>query len=81
VPRHLYHFNEETINSLFESYNFVLSASHPMIFDSFYVSMLSEKYRSGSVRYLSAFISGLKSNYAARTTKEYSSRIYVFRRG
>lgn len=80
VPRHLYHFNEETINSLFESYSFVLASSHPMIFDSFYVSMLSEKYRSGSVSYLSAFLSGLRSNYAARTTKEYSSRIYVFRR-
>ncbi|MBL7932104.1 MAG: class I SAM-dependent methyltransferase [Bacteroidia bacterium] len=79
VPRHLYHFEPKTISKLLAQHGFVLEKIVPMKFDSFYVSMLSEKYKTGSIRYLNAFINGLKSNLKAGSEMNYSSIIYVFR--
>jgi len=79
VPRHLYHFEINTISKLLNPYGFKLVDIKPMKFDSFYVSMLSEKYKTGSIKYLNAFLSGLKSNLKAKQTKDYSSVIYVFK--
>jgi SAM-dependent methyltransferase len=80
VPRHLYHFEINSLVRLMDRFDFKLSETKPMKFDSFYVSMLSEKYKTGSVRYLNAFISGLTSNLRAKTAQEYSSVIYVFKK-
>lgn len=79
VPRHLYHFEPKTITQLLDRFGFALERKLPMKFDSFYVSMLSEKYKTGSIRYLNAFFSGLKSNLSAGQDMNYSSLIYVFR--
>lgn len=79
VPRHLYHFHHATIEQLLSRFNFKLVETRPMKFDSFYVSMLSEKYKTGSVKYLKAFITGLRSNLKARSASDYSSVIYVFK--
>lgn len=79
VPRHLYHFEPNTITQLLSTYGFTLVEKLPMKFDSFYVSMLSEKYVKGSIRYLNAFLNGLKSNLKAKDAGEYSSVIYVFK--
>jgi hypothetical protein len=51
----------------------------PMKFDSFYISLLSEKYKNGKVNYLKAFFIGLISNIKAIRSKEYSSLIYVIK--
>lgn len=75
VPRHLYHFQKETIQNLLCSYGMKCVDILPMKFDSFYVSMLSEKYKNGSV--IRGFINGLKSNLYAKK-HGYSSQIYVF---
>lgn len=80
VPRHLYHFDIKTIDLLLSSAGFKLIETQPMKFDSFYVSMLSEKYKTGSINYFKAFITGLKSNLKANTNKDYSSVIYVFKK-
>lgn len=80
VPRHLYHFEIETIQKLLSPFGFKLVKTKPMNFDSFYVSMLSEKYKTGSIKYFSAFIKGLKSNLKAKETKDYSSVIYIFKK-
>ncbi|MDX2172458.1 MAG: class I SAM-dependent methyltransferase [Bacteroidota bacterium] len=80
VPRHLYHFEIETIQKLLSPCGFKLVETKPMKFDSFYVSMLSEKYKTGSIKYFNAFMCGLKSNLKAKQTKDYSSVIYVFRK-
>jgi hypothetical protein len=79
VPRHLYHFAPNTIEQLMKKHGFTLEAMHPMKFDSFYVSMLSEKYMKGRIHYFSAFWNGVRSNMAAKGPGEYSSVIYVFR--
>jgi len=79
VPRHLWHFSKKSIQKLF-SENFELEKIEPMIFDSFYVSLLSEKYKKGSKFSLKAIWIGLLSNLKAKSTKEYSSHIYCFRK-
>lgn len=80
VPRHLHHFSKSTIEQLLKPYGFNLVQTRPMKFDSFYVSMLSEKYKTGSVRLFSAFIKGLQSNLKARQSSGYSSVIYIFKK-
>ncbi len=78
VPRHLYHFSPNTISSLLNKHKFSISEIRPMKFDSFYVSLLSEKYKHGSLRYFSAFTKGLKSNFEAKKEQHnYSSLIYL----
>ena len=79
VPRHLWHFSKEGISTLFQKFNFKLEKTHPMLFDSFYVSLLSEKYKNGFMNPFNAFLVGLRSNYKARTSNEYSSLIYIFK--
>ncbi|WP_235003994.1 class I SAM-dependent methyltransferase [Aequorivita lipolytica] len=79
VPRHLWHFSKKSIEQLF-SENFQLQNIEPMIFDSFYVSLLSEKYKTGNKFSLKAFWIGFLSNLKANSTKEYSSHIYCFKR-
>ncbi|MFT4031132.1 MAG: class I SAM-dependent methyltransferase [Siphonobacter sp.] len=81
VPRHLYHFSQVTISELFLQKGFVLSETLPMPFDSFYVSMLSTKYRDGKTNYIEAIQQGLASNiWAKQNHKNYSSLIYVFKK-
>ncbi len=79
VPRHLWHFSKKSIEKLF-SENFKLQEIKPLIFDSFYVSLLSEKYKTGRKFSLKAISIGFKSNLKARSSKEYSSHIYCFRK-
>lgn len=79
VPRHLWHFSKESMEKLF-SKNFRLEKIEPMIFDAFYVSLLSEKYKTGNNFSIKAFWVGLKSNFKAKDTNEYSSHIYCFRK-
>lgn len=77
VPRHLYHFTPESIISLVEKKGLKFEKMLPMKFDSYYVSMLSEKYKGGNI--ISGFWNGWKSNRKASNGK-YSSQIYIFRK-
>ncbi len=79
VPIHFWHFSKKAIELLFQKENMKLSKVLPMKFDSFYVSLLSEKYKTGKMNYFSAFFVGLRSNWKARRTNEYSSLIYVLK--
>ena len=80
VPRHLWHFSKESIGKLFSKDNIVVDQILPMKFDAFYVSLLSEKYKTGKMNPFKAFVSGLKSNKKAKLTGEYSSLIYVLKK-
>ncbi len=79
APRHLWHFSQTSISKLFAEHQMKVVDTLPMIFDSFYVSILSEKYRSGKTMYWQSFLLGLKSNRSARASGEYSSLIYVIK--
>ncbi len=80
VPRHLWHFSQSAIKRLFSNVDMEVVKTKPMIFDSFYVSLLSEKYKTGKQNFLRGFISGLKSNLSAINTGEYSSLIYIIKK-
>lgn len=77
VPRHLHHFEKKTIQQLVENKGFRLRETLPMKFDSYYVSLLSEKYKTERTNLFKAFLVGLRSNISANNDK-YSSSIYVF---
>lgn len=79
VPRHLWHFSQTSIKKIFKS-EFTHQKTLPMVFDSYYVSLLSEKYKTGKKFSLKAFWIGFKSNWLARKNKEYSSLIYCFQK-
>lgn len=80
VPRHLWHFSRKSFKYLMEGTGFKQIDSKPLIFDSFYVSFLSEKYKGGKYNFLKALWIGFKSNLKARSTSEYSSITYFFRK-
>lgn len=77
VPRHLWHFSKTAISKLFSEKDIKLLKVHPMYFDSFYVSLLSEKYKTGKMNFVRAFFIGLLSNLKGIFSKEFSSHIYV----
>jgi 2-polyprenyl-3-methyl-5-hydroxy-6-metoxy-1,4-benzoquinol methylase len=78
VPRHLYHFSPKAVNVLMQQYGLRIEKEKPMWFDSFYISMLSSKYRNGKPNYPAAVMNGIKSNLAALMNKENcSSLIYI----
>jgi len=79
VPRHLWHFAPADIARLFEAHGMEVKETLPMRFDSYYVSMLSEKYKSGSTSLISAFLTGARSNRKAGSSPRFSSQIYVIR--
>ncbi|MDY8135328.1 class I SAM-dependent methyltransferase [Aquimarina sp. 2201CG5-10] len=79
VPRHLWHFSKKAIEKLFIKENLKMIKILPMKFDSFYVSLLSEKYKNGKMNYIKAFWIGWYSNMRAKRSKEYSSHIYVLK--
>ncbi|UCD60688.1 MAG: class I SAM-dependent methyltransferase [Flavobacteriaceae bacterium] len=80
VPRHLSHFSQLSIKKLFAKNGMKIEKINPMIFDSFYVSLLSEKYKHGKRNFFKAFLVGLKSNVWAWKTKEYSSLLYILKK-
>lgn len=79
VPRHLWHFSKTAIKKLFAKEELELIKILPMKFDSFYVSLLSEKYKTGKMNYIKAFSIGMQSNLKAKKNFEYSSHIYVLK--
>jgi 2-polyprenyl-3-methyl-5-hydroxy-6-metoxy-1,4-benzoquinol methylase len=81
LPRHLYHFNKSTIGDLLRRHNLEIETVKPMLFDAFYVSMLSEKYSTGKVNYFSALQNGLKSNFhGKKDILNFSSLIFIVRK-
>lgn len=79
VPRHLWHFSQKSISILFQKQKMKLISTLPMKFDSFYVSLLSEKYKTGKMNFITAFFVGLWSNWKAKSNFEYSSLIYILK--
>jgi 2-polyprenyl-3-methyl-5-hydroxy-6-metoxy-1,4-benzoquinol methylase len=81
VPRHLYHFTKATMRRLLEKHGLFVKDVMPMWFDSFYVGMLSTKYRGKHINYLDSVKTGLLSNLKGRSKdKEHlntSSLIYI----
>jgi len=79
VPRHLWHFSENAIIKFFEKENIILEKTKPLLFDSFYVSLLSEKYKTGRMHPIKASWIGFLSNLKGMNSKQFSSHIYILK--
>ena len=80
LPRHLHHFTKKSMAKLWHKYGMNIESVIPMKLDSYYVSMLSEQYKTGKVNLIKAGIVATKSNMKARASVNYSSLIYVIRK-
>ncbi|MFD2036407.1 class I SAM-dependent methyltransferase [Belliella marina] len=85
VPRHLYHFNQNTVKYLAKEMGLRIVEKKPMKFDSYYVSILSEKNKHSNQSNIKtlwkAFVNGYKSNNWAKSHKgNYSSILYILKK-
>ena len=83
VPRHLWHFSQESMKMVLEKHKLNLAKVLPMPLDAYYVSLLSEKYQAGANsgrNMVRGLLEGWKSNSVAEQTNEYSSLIYIVRK-
>jgi 2-polyprenyl-3-methyl-5-hydroxy-6-metoxy-1,4-benzoquinol methylase len=82
VPRHLYHFSPLSMHYLAKKHKMSIIQKLPMWFDSFYVSLLSEKYKqSGMIGMIRAFFIGCISNLTALSNVDRgSSMIYEIKK-
>ncbi len=78
VPRHLSHFTTSTFQKFMNNYNLDIISTIPMKFDSFYVSLLSEKYLGNKWIFPRALLNGFLSNHhATKNNNSFSSMIYL----
>lgn len=85
VPRHLYHFNQQTFEIFAENSGLKIVAIEPLKYDSYYVSLLSEDYINPNTnklkRMINAFLNGYKSNrWAKKNNNNYSSLLYILKK-
>jgi len=78
VPRHLYHFSPHSVKTLLSSHGMEIENMKPMWYDSVYVSMLSEQYKTGRPHPDKALLTGFISNFKTLLDKKKcSSVIYI----
>ncbi|WP_373521230.1 class I SAM-dependent methyltransferase [Aquiflexum sp.] len=85
IPRHLYHFDINSMERFAEEMDMKIVQTEPMKFDSYYVSLLSEKYNNPKKNSISHIINGFKRGYlsnkwAKRNENNYSSLLFVLKK-
>lgn len=81
VPRHLWHFDTNSICKLAHRHGFTLMHHEVMPFDSFYISILSERHMRHRLAFIRGMIHGLYSWCVSLTRRSRgSSLVYVFRK-
>ncbi|MCH6199148.1 class I SAM-dependent methyltransferase [Aquiflexum sp. LQ15W] len=85
LPRHLYHFNQSTMQTFANQIGLKIIAVEPLKFDSYYVSLLSEKYinpNKGFIpKMINSIINGYKSNsWAKHNNNNYSSLLFILKK-
>jgi 2-polyprenyl-3-methyl-5-hydroxy-6-metoxy-1,4-benzoquinol methylase len=80
LPRHLYHFEQLRFIEMITRFGFGHIKTKPMYFDSVYISLLSEKYKTGKSNFIKGIYFGIISNLSAFfSDRNYSSMIYIFK--
>ena len=80
VPRHIFHFSKNGMQKLFDTENWKLEKIKPLLLDSYYISILSEKYKKNPLFFIFGGIRGAISNIKASKTGEFSSLIYIIKK-
>ena len=78
TPRHIWHFDQKSITNVFKKQGFFLERKRLMMWDAFYISILSEKNKRSRAIYFKAAVIGIISNFLSLFTGESSSITYVF---
>lgn len=78
VPRHLNHFNRNTLAKIFKTSGLELIKMDKLKWDAYYISYLSEQYKHHSLPLVRGVFRGWISNSKARCSGEWSSLVYVF---
>ena len=78
VPRHLNHFNRQTITKIFKTKGLELKKTDKLIWDAYYISYMSEQYERHKFPLIRGAFKGFISNCKARRSGEWSSMVYVF---
>ena len=76
VPRHLYHFSAASMERLLQQHGLRLIAIKRMWYDSFYISMLSEKYMGGCI-FKAVWTGAISNCIAVFNPRRCSSLIYI----
>ena len=81
VPRHLWHFNPATFRLFSEKTGFLLKDLRILPLDVFYISQMSEKYKSSSLPFMKGMMKGLIFAFLSVFNKSRSSSVmYVLRK-
>jgi SAM-dependent methyltransferase len=80
VPRHLYHFNQQSFSLLMQKHGFTVVDTKPMLFDAPYISMRSEVHKGKKFSFIRGAISGAVSTLNALPKKDYSSLLFVIQK-
>ncbi len=81
LPRHLWHFTPDSIKLLARKHGFEIKTTKRMPFDVFYISLLSEKYRSKKLQTIRAIIfGGMGWCCSLFCKKKSSSLIYILKK-
>ncbi len=82
VPRHLYHFSPKAMNILLKQFDLQLIQTKPMWYDSYYVSLLSEKYKKTGLLgiFRALFIASISNIKAIQNPEKASSIIYEIKK-
>ena len=80
VPRHLNHFAPDMLRGMFSSLGFQVIDTQKLIWDSYYISFMSERFLHHSFPLLRGAWVGLRSNLKARKNGMYSSLVYRFQK-
>ena len=78
VPRHLNHFDKQTIVNIFNTKGLKIKNIEKLPWDAYYISFMSEKYKQNGLPLVRGLIRGMISNCKARKSGEWSSLVYVF---
>ena len=76
VPIHFWHFTPASMKTLMERTGWKTLKTQPMWVDAFYVSLLSESFRHGRKKWISAVWNGLKSNWKGKYPVNTSSLVH-----
>lgn len=80
VPRHLNHFAPDTLRGIFTSIGFEVIDTQKLIWDSYYISYMSERFLGHALPLVRGAWVGLRSNCKARRSGMYSSLVYRFQK-
>lgn len=78
VPRHLFHYNKDSMKRMAKEQEFVINKIRPLWFDAYYISILSERINKNRFSFIRGMVIGSWSNLKAWLyNAEFSSLVYV----